>query len=808
MSGVLCVLTPLREIFSRQGAKTPGRIKSDISKSTGTLIKTIMKPVLIFLFVCVVCVFSPPTAIRAQDDARAAWQVTNFDITVNNPGADRALNARAVVTLRNVGRGAGSTLSLRLNSKAEIKAVTVGGATASYRATPESRGGAQRVTITLPAAIAPNENVSAAMDYSLPVAENSGLSALSPIGAQFLPLSLWYPSANTPFAVRGADYAPFRLTITGAGAVSSGVEKGSGGNSVFEQTLNGQPFFVTGNWDRTDGAGNAKGISAFLPKGASADERKQAEALIALTGDARTFFAGLLGAAPDIPLRLVAVTRGGGFDDAGTVLLGEGAFRRKKVDAVTALQIAEAVARVWIGADAPVRGEGHGVVREGLTRFLAGLFLEKQFGVEAAESERARQRLAYVAIAKRDGPLARTTPLDATYFSSVTNKGAMVWRLVDHMMGREAFLTAIRALLASAKNSADGLSLGRARGLLAEQGGSALKSMLDQELDAATDMDLMAGLPHLEGGQWVSALRNLGSIEAVVNVQGTTDSGQKATAQATIAAHDFGQVVFKNASKITRVEIDPEKFYPQLEYANDVAPKTVEVATTLAEATRLFGAQEYAKAEALARELLTSSPRLQEARIVLARALLAENKIDDAERELRQLADERLPTPAALAWAGIGLGEIALKRGQAADAARYFTEGVRADADYASTLAGRAARIRAEAGTSAAPPIDESVRTFVGQLDTAIRSGRQADVVPLVVPGELVGFVRGVIGTQPEAWQTRILRAEALDANRVAVDVAINSKQLGAEHSGTAVLMLTRVGGGWKLYAIDYFEVR
>jgi len=68
--------------------------------------------------------------VRAQDELRAAWQATNFDITVSNPGAERALNARAVVTLRNVGRGAGSTLSLRINSKAEIKSVGIGGATA------------------------------------------------------------------------------------------------------------------------------------------------------------------------------------------------------------------------------------------------------------------------------------------------------------------------------------------------------------------------------------------------------------------------------------------------------------------------------------------------------------------------------------------------------------------------------------------------------------------------------------------------------------------------------------------------------
>src|SRR6266705_5712838 len=81
------------------------------------------------------------SGVSAQDELRAAWQATNFDITVNGLGAERALNARAVVTLRNVGRGAGSTLSLRINAKAEIKTLSIGGATAAYRSIPEPRGG-------------------------------------------------------------------------------------------------------------------------------------------------------------------------------------------------------------------------------------------------------------------------------------------------------------------------------------------------------------------------------------------------------------------------------------------------------------------------------------------------------------------------------------------------------------------------------------------------------------------------------------------------------------------------------------------
>ena len=758
---------------------------------------------LLSLLACLLSVLSLPAIVRAQDESRAAWQTTNFEITVGIAEVERALNGRAGISVRNVGGTPGTTLSLRINPKAEIKSVTVGSATATYQSRPETRGNSQRVTITLPSAVPPNQSVTATVEYRLPVGDNAGSAAISPVGSQFLPQSRWYPMANNAFAIRGADYAPFRLTVTGGNALSSGVDKSTGGASVFEQTLNAQPFLLIGSWDRVEVA-TVKGITAYLPKGASADEQKQAQGLIALANDARTFYAGLLGASPDVPVRLISTTRGAGFEDAGTILLGEGSVRRKKIDAVTALSIGEAVARLWVGGDTAVRGEGHGVVREGLTRFLATLFIEKQFGAEAAEAERARQRVAYSGVAKRDGPLSRTTPLDATYFNSIGNKGAMVWRLVDHLVGREAFVATLRSLLADGKTNVDGLSLARARAAFVERGGSSLKTVLDQELDQPTDMDLMAGLPQQQGGEWIAALRNLGAFDATVNVTATTNSGQSITAQAKVPAHDFGQVSFKNTPGIVRIEIDPEKFYPQLDYANDVAPKAPDVAVSLAEATRLYGAQEFAKAGALARQLLAASPKLQEGHVILGRALLAENKTDEAEREFNQLLNDRLPTPVSLAWASFGLGGVALRRGQNAEAARNFTDAIRADAEYGATLTARAERIKAEP----AGPVDEGVRTFITQLDTALRGGRQAEILPLMVPGELTRFVQQIVGTQPEAWATRVLRTEQLDANRVAVDVALSTRQLGVDHAGTAVFILARVGSGFKLNAIELFEVR
>lgn len=762
----------------------------------------ILRTFLILTFICLGF-----AKAGAQDEPSAAWQVTKFDITATVPPAgERALTARALLTIRNIGRGAGTSLTLRINPKAEIKAATANNGTATFRA-GDVRNDLQLVRITLPAAVAPGASINVGLDYRLPVAENTGLAALSPAGSQFLPLSNWYPVHSSLASPRGVNVAPLRLTVNNAGGEMV-VAPGRGTGASFDQSLNAQPFFLTGNWDMSDGAGEASGVSAFMPKGASDDVRQRAQELISLAASARSFYAGLLGTAPDMPVKLIAVRRGAGFNESGAILLDAAAFRRPKMDAASALLIAEAVARMWIGGQVPVRGEGGGVLREGLTRYLATSFLEKQFGREVADAERARQRVAYSAIAKRDAPLARTVPLDPTYYNSTANKGAMFWRLIERSLGRDALMTILRAALQRGTSEQEGLALASLRSVLAERGGETLKSLLDYELDQPTDRDLMIGLPQQRGNQWAAALRNTGSVDANVTVIGTTASGERLSVQATVPARNFGEAVFNTTARITRVEIDPDKVYPQQDYSNDLMPRTIQGEDPLVEANAKFVKQDYAGTETAAREMLIGSPRMQEARILLARALLAQNKMDEAEKEFRAALDERLPTAFALAWGNIGLGEISLRKGQAAEAARRFNDAVRTEADYASTLAARTGRIKAEAAANAATAPDEQARTFIALLDQAIKSGRKTELEALTVPGELTTFISGIVGSQPEVWQTRVVRTEQLDANRLAADVQITARQLGRDSAGTAVLILSRVGGGWKLSGIEFFEVR
>ncbi|MDQ3666023.1 MAG: tetratricopeptide repeat protein [Acidobacteriota bacterium] len=763
-----------------------------------------MKKLVVILLLSTFVFWSPAPA---QEEGSAVWQVTHFDITATPQPADRALSAVANLAARNVGNGAGTSFTFRINNKAGVKLVTVGGATANFRAVAEARGNLQRVTVTLPNSVAPGGSTNLSISYSLSVENNTGLAAISPLASQFLPQSFWYPAPNTPFTVRGSDTAPFRLTINGANAISSGVEKSGSGSSVYEQGLNAQPFFVQGEWERIDGSGDVKDVSALVPKGASAEERRQAESIMSLVASARAFYAAMLGPAPAAPIRIVSVRRGSGFNEAGTVLLEAGAFRRAKIDSATAMLLSEAVARLWIGGQTAVRGEGSGVIRDGLVRFLTTLFIEKQFGREALTAELLRQRLAFGAVAKRDAPLSRSTPLDDTYFNSVPNRGAMLWRLADRRVGREIFMALVREQLQAGKDNLNGLSLAALRAALVQRGGEKLKTLLDQQIDQVIDMDLLIGLPQQRGAEWVSALRNLGSSDALVTVTATTDRGEQLSVEVTVPARNFADATFKTTAKLVRAEIDPEKLYPQLDYANDSAPRSRDIGEAIAEATRFFGAQDFTKAESVAREILAVHPRMQEALIILARALLAQNRNDEAEKLFRMALNELLPTPGAIAWANIGLGEISLKRGQAAEAAKRFNDAVRSDADYASSLTARAARIRAESAAGA-PPVDESVRAFVKQLDQAITSGKKVELESRIVPGELVRFVGGIVGSQPEIWQTTVFRTEPLDSNLVAVDVSINAKELGQQQSGTAVLILSRAGGGWKLTGIELFEVR
>lgn len=770
------------------------------------------------LFICCACFLAPA---HAQIATTPVWQVTNYEITVTLPAAEarQPVEFRVTINARNVG-AAGRSFTARIAPEAEIKTVTVGNQAATFERGTDAVAKLQQARVRLPEDVATNGNVAVTFDYRLSLERNNGLAAHSAEETQMLPSAAWYPTPNTQFAPRGADAAPYRLTVRGAGAnqsvVSGGNASGDAAGRSFQQTLNTQPFFAVGRRTAIEGTGATQNISAHLYEGADDAERARANSLIKFASDARLYFAEVFGASVAMPLRIVAVRRGAGFDAGGVMLVDAAAFSREKLDAALALSLAEGIAHTYIGGMLPVRGEGSGALREGLARHLALSFIERAIDAPAADIERARERTAYTSIATRDAPLAQLTPLFDNSFATASIKGASVWRLIERTMGREAFIGKLRASFQSARERQGGdgaLTLAGVRAALLAGAAEddALRAVIAYAFDQPTEMDLLVGIPVKAGAgsEQRLALRNTGALPVRVTVVAHTGAGAPLTAEVAIAAKDYGEAVFPASANITRVEIDPQKFYPQTDYANDVAPKAPEPGAIFIEATNAFNRADYVDAEAKARLALARLPRMSEARITLARALLALNRLDEAEREFKLALDDSLPLAATLAWGHIGLGEISLRRNQAVDAARRFDSGVRANAGDATNLQARDGRLRAEAAArSTAPTVNEAARSFVQRLDAALKSGRKAEIDQLLLDGELALFSRGIVGNQPEIWTSEVRRTESLGGGRTAVDVRITARLLGRDQAGTAVYVLTDTPAGLRLADVQLFEVR
>lgn len=728
---------------------------------------------------------------NSHSQASQTWQVQKYDIAVDHSAASaqRVIDASATLRLRNIGASNASSVTLRLSEAAEVSGAKVGAESREIIRSQEKVGSAtlQRIQLRV-AAVHPGEEITVEIAYRLKVQENGALMAFSERSSQFLPLSFWYPTPNSWFFARGADFAPTTISFRGIGERTF-LSSGDARSSDFNSELNIQPFFVTGEWDRLEVDGN----EFFVPKGIRPDERRLAESILMFAAEAKSFMADRLGWSPREKLRLISVRRGGGFSSGGTILLDDVAIRRGRIDSQTSISVSEAIVRMYLSDGLRIFGDGHGFIREGLPRFLATEFLEKRFGPEVARAERLRQRNAYSSIANRDGALTQLSPLDDIYFNSSANKGAMIWRLLERDLGERFVLQAV--------------STGRKSGLLSIGGlrderpdyGKSFTYLFDQ----LTTGNLLVGIPQISPGRVTVALRNTMPIQVETNVRLVVEGGLDFDQMVTIPGASFGQAVFDTSRRPLRAEIDPEGFFIQSDYSDDVAPRIFSESDVLLIIKRLFDRQEFSQVETSAGEALKRYPEMDEVRVFLARALLAQNKLAEAEKEFNTLRTG-LVTSRSVSWMYLGLGEIAESRGQSTEAQMFYERAIRADGELGAVLLAR----RRRANLVGSPSSEESLQRFLQDFDRAAVSNRKSELDTMISPGESVRFSSGIAG-QAQQWSSSIISYDRLSDGVVLVEARLSIKLLNRnQEQGTAIFRLIRVGAGWKIDGIEFFDVR
>ncbi len=725
-------------------------------------------------------------------------------------------------------------LSFFLNAKAKVDSFKVGGKDVPFKTSEDLRNNLLKVFTDITIAIASARELDVDLGYSIPSADRSGSLHVSSSESYILPGSFWVPVVHTPYAEHGADTAPISVTVTapaGLKVIASGVRKSE---TTFEQTMAAQPFFIVGDYEVITRGGESYPVEVYMPRGLSETGKQQGQKIAAEAEKIIAFYVKYFGIAAVAPFRIIATqarqlntvtsdtfsqSREVSFSSVGVVTIDDNFFRRDAVDLGTIELLAGGAAKAWIDGQVLLRGRGTGILRDALPIYLTAQYLGERFGESQRESSYDRYRRAYNTIARNDAPLLMQSPLDRNYTTSVYNKGALVWRILEKMAGKAAFDKALKNSLT--RTQVDVLSLNEWRSPLcglsrctnfkanlvnAGADRKIVNEIFTNWIDTVALPDFAIGQPQSNASGVESTVANFGSGDFTITVLATTESGEKIRQTVSVKAGEYGAITLPAGTKVKSIEADPEKLFIQSDYTNDQFPRLALQAEAFGQANLAFSKNDFATAEARAREGLKESTSSLTLQALLGRALLAQKKNDEAAAIFTSvLKSEPLPIQ-AYGWAHLGLAELALQNNPA-EAARHYKFTAAADLDAGTTILARDGAQKAERAANAIK-IPEDVRAFLQKFDAAVLQGQAASVNQFIILGNLRKFAQSLVVRKPTLWTTEALRAEDWDANRIAVDVSLKIKIEGKDYAGRAVYVLYRDNGKTLLSEVPVFDVK
>ncbi len=726
-------------------------------------------------------------------------------------------------------------LSFFINQKARIETIKVNDTAVTFKTAEDVRNNLLRVSTDITSTIASSKEFDIEMNYSVPSADRSTSLHISAEDTFLFPASFWVPVVHTPYAEHGADSAPVTLKVTapaGMKVISSGIRKSE---TSFEQSMAAQPFFVVGDYEVLTRGGSAHPVEVYFPRGSNETARKQAEKLAVEAEKMITFFAGYFDVAAMAPFRVITTqarqlstattdslsqTREVLFSTVGAVTVDDNLFRRDAIDLGTIELMAGAASRAWIDGQVLLRGRGTAMLRDALPIYLAAQYIGERYGESQRSEAFDRYRRAYSTIARSDAPLLMQSQIDRNYTTSVYNKGALIWRLIESQAGRQVFEKVLRSSLN--RTRVDVLSLNEWRSPLCDvsrctnlktnlTAGGADRRLINEIfanwIDTVVLPDFAIGQPQSGGGGLESTIANFGTGDITIDILATTDKGEKIRRSVTVKSSEYGTVTFPAGTNIASIEADPERLFIQADYTNDIYPRKASDSESFGLANMALSRNDFTAAETKAREALKTNPIAPTLHALLGRALLGQKKYDEAAKVFETALKLEPQTIQAYGWAHQGLGDIASQKNQHTEAAMHYNLAAAADLDAASTIVTRDGALKAERAANSIKIPDE-VRGFLKSFDAAVLQSTAAEVNPFVDLGNLRRFAQSLVVRKPSGWETEPLRAEVWDANRTAIDVALKIKIEGKDYSGRAVYVISKTGGKISLSEVPVFDVK
>ncbi|MGQ9896002.1 MAG: tetratricopeptide repeat protein [Acidobacteriota bacterium] len=815
-------------------------------------------------FLWAACLWLLPGTVLAQEFAD--FELLRSTVSVTLRPAEYSADVTATLELTNIARQAEArTLTLRLTKAAKVTAFTVN--EQSFPTDEKKQPGGDTALATYVAEfsppLAPGGKVTARLAYTLTYRESTNYAAITPGDTLLLPESGWTPFIHLPQSSHGPDTAPYSLTIarpTEGEAWSSGIRREVNGNIVFTSDLAGEPWLVVQPFGppvshRVTTVGEPLTVHVRSVPGLPDESRGRAQRLAEEAGRILAFYQKFWGVLPVREFQLLTTSRrivadrrspelrGRDFDTdrairyaaPGAVLIETATLRRPTLDAETLEWLTASLAQTWLGGKVRLRGRGWGILADALPAYLTGSYIEQHYGPSAVRNfwrhrSFVYSRLASIRVSQQgfeqgiDSIPVLQHPAFPDYYASMPNRGALVFRLLERLVGPDTLLTAIRETVTDSSGTATYEAF-RSR-LVGTPPNERRANFFRQWFEELSEPDFVIGIPvkREDGLGWSCALRNLGTGDASLSVVALTDKGESLTTTVEVASKGYATAVFETSATITEVELDPEKLYPQVRFGydrnskqfdNDARPERRHAFGLFLDAEALLTrglkageteAQRQAAAEELLRQAVAREPDFSLARAYLARVLVAQGKLDTAAEQVAILRRVALPSRYPLALTLLTEADLAAAR-QDYDQARAAYKAA-FEMESGPALDGQARRglLASEAAAGKSFPPDEALRTFLTAMDKAIRTGTSKALEACFIRPDTAKFVLGIVVSKPDNWTTQGLRMERLDAQRVLLDVrVVVVSATKEEQSGTGLLLLRRVGQSWMVERLDQF---
>src|SRR5215469_17750755 len=203
------------------------------------------------LLISILAVLSMACAVAAQE-----LDVEKYTINAKIDFKASALDAQAQLQLFNPASTSKPKIYLRLTKQAKVSQVTLGGAPVQHDTSEDRRfTGLNIVTVTPSNSIPPGGRITVGVNYRLEVPDSTALLSIYSGEVLMLPEAVWFPAPSTPFAIYGANTAPFALNVSASSShpgfrvASAGRAKAEGAAFSFEELANSLPFIVAGNYE-------------------------------------------------------------------------------------------------------------------------------------------------------------------------------------------------------------------------------------------------------------------------------------------------------------------------------------------------------------------------------------------------------------------------------------------------------------------------------------------------------------------------------------------------------------------------------